>query len=530
VEHLEEVWAASAAELDPRTPTDYQVNRPNVMQGDDGRRLVTWPTTRVSYARLAGVGRDVVLIRGIEPNMRWKQFTHEILGVCHELGVELVVTLGALLADSPHTRPVPVTGTSSDEGLTRSLHLEPSRYEGPTGIVGVVQDACTRAGVPALSIWAAVPHYVAQPPCPKATLALLRHIEDLLDMPIPLGDLPEDARAWERGVDELAEEDPEVADYVRSLEEAKDLTDAPEASWRRDRAGVRAVPAAARGRTTAQLDTCPIPVCSGMTGTRAAALAQELRERIALADTGPGGALESEAVLGSRYGVSRVTVRRALEELRAQGLVESRRGAGWFVTAASFHQTSRWGPSGTPSRRCRRPASRPPAGWSTSASARPLQRSRPASGSTATVTRSTPRSVRSVDGVPLDVSHEWVPGALAASVSRADAEGAGIWADPAAPGPPDRRRAPVDDRRADHGRRCRAAGEPAGTPLLLVRRLALDPAGVPLALSDHRYLAHRFSLEVEFRGWSSAASAEPPGLRSTPDHVSTVTEERQTAP
>ena len=231
VEHLEEVWeAVPLTELDSEDYYDYQVNRPNVMQGDDGRRLVTWPTTRVSYARLAGVGRDVVLIRGIEPNMRWKQFTHEILGVCHELGVELVVTLGALLADSPHTRPVPVTGTSSDEGLTRSLHLEPSRYEGPTGIVGVVQDACTRAGVPALSIWAAVPHYVAQPPCPKATLALLRHVEDLLDVPIPLGDLPEDARAWERGVDELAEEDPEVADYVRSLEEAKDLTDAPEAS------------------------------------------------------------------------------------------------------------------------------------------------------------------------------------------------------------------------------------------------------------------------------------------------------------
>jgi predicted ATP-grasp superfamily ATP-dependent carboligase len=171
-----------------------------------------------------------VLVRGIEPNMRWRQFTGEVLGVCHELGVEMVVTLGALLADSPHTRPVPVTGTSSDEAVARSLHLEPSRYEGPTGIVGIVQDSCTRAGIPALSIWAAVPHYVAQPPCPKATLALLRHVEDLLDVPIPLGELPEDARAWERGVDELAAEDPEVADYVRSLEEAKDLTEAPEAS------------------------------------------------------------------------------------------------------------------------------------------------------------------------------------------------------------------------------------------------------------------------------------------------------------
>ena len=231
VEHLEEVWSAiPLAALDPEDYYDYQVNRPTVSVGDDGRRLVTWPTTRVSYARLADLGRDVVLIRGIEPNMRWQSFAGEILGYCHELGVEMVVTLGALLADSPHTRPVPVTGTSSDEALTRSLNLEQSRYEGPTGIVGIVQDACTRAGVPALSIWAAVPHYVAQPPCPKATLALLRHIEDLLDVPIPLGDLPEDARAWERGVDELAAEDAEVADYVRSLEEAKDLAEAPEAS------------------------------------------------------------------------------------------------------------------------------------------------------------------------------------------------------------------------------------------------------------------------------------------------------------
>ena len=231
VEHLESVWSARPlTELDPEDYYDYQVNRPTVSLTEQGRRVVTWPTTRVSYARIPEIDRDVVLVRGIEPNMRWQQFAREILGVCHELGVEMVVTLGALLADSPHTRPVPVSGTSSDEAVARSLNLETSRYEGPTGIVGVVQDACTRAGVPALSIWAAVPHYVAQPPCPKATLALLRHIEELLDVPIPLGDLPEEARAWQRGVDELAAEDSEVADYVRSLEEAKDLTEAPEAA------------------------------------------------------------------------------------------------------------------------------------------------------------------------------------------------------------------------------------------------------------------------------------------------------------
>jgi proteasome assembly chaperone (PAC2) family protein len=220
VEHLEEVWSATLlTEMDPEDYYDYQVNRPTVSMGEDGRRLVTWPTTRVSFARLPDVGRDLVLIRGIDPNMRWKQYTHEILGVCHELGVEMVVTLGALLADSPHTRPVPVTGTSSDDAVVRTLHLEPSRYEGPTGIVGVVQDACTRAGVPALSIWAAVPHYVAQPPCPKATLALLSRLEDVLDLPVPLADLAEEADEWEKRVRAAAEQDAELGEYVRELEE-----------------------------------------------------------------------------------------------------------------------------------------------------------------------------------------------------------------------------------------------------------------------------------------------------------------------
>ena len=140
------------------------------------------------------------------------------------------MTLGALLADVPHSRPVPITGLASDPELVESLNLDRSSYEGPTGIVGVFGDACNGAGVPAVSIWAAVPHYVAQPPSPKATLALLRRVEDLLDVPIPMGELPEEARAWERGVDELAADDTEVADYVRSLEEARDTTELPEAS------------------------------------------------------------------------------------------------------------------------------------------------------------------------------------------------------------------------------------------------------------------------------------------------------------
>jgi hypothetical protein len=142
----------------------------------------------------------------------------------------MVVILGALLGDTPHTRPVPVSGITSDPDLARTMDLEETRYEGPTGIVGILQEACTHAGVPAVSLWAAVPHYVSQPPNPKATLALLNRLEDLVDLRIPLGELPEDARAWQLGVDQLAAEDSEVAEYVQTLEEARDTAELPEAS------------------------------------------------------------------------------------------------------------------------------------------------------------------------------------------------------------------------------------------------------------------------------------------------------------
>ena len=231
VAHLEQVWGATPlAELDPEEYHDFQVNRPTVSLDDDGRRQVTWPTTRLFWARPPGASRDVVLVRGIEPSMRWRTFVREILGHADRLQVGTLVTLGALLADVPHTRPIPVTTTSDDSTVMERLALEPSRYEGPTGIVGVLHEAATRAGVPGLSLWAAVPHYVAQPPSPKATLALLRRVEELLDVTVPLGELPEDARAWEHGVDELAEEDGEIGEYVRQLEEAKDTADLPEAT------------------------------------------------------------------------------------------------------------------------------------------------------------------------------------------------------------------------------------------------------------------------------------------------------------
>jgi proteasome assembly chaperone (PAC2) family protein len=231
IDHLIRVWDARIiGAIDPEEFYDFQVNRPVVRTDELGHRQITWPSTHLAVASPPELDRDVILVRGIEPNMRWRQFCAELLAACDDLGGRLVVTLGALLADTPHTRPIPVTGTATEPYLVDRLKLEQSTYEGPTGIVGVFADACVRLDVPAVSYWAAVPHYVAQPPCPKATLALLGQLEELLECSIPLGELHEDARAWERGVDELAEEDEDVADYVRALEETRDTTELPEAS------------------------------------------------------------------------------------------------------------------------------------------------------------------------------------------------------------------------------------------------------------------------------------------------------------
>ncbi|WP_320775236.1 PAC2 family protein [Streptomyces sp. CRN 30] len=231
VAHLDREWKGEVfAALDAEDYYDFQVNRPTVWL-DGGVRKITWPTTRLSVVRVGGdKPRDLVLVRGIEPSMRWRSFCNELLGFAHELGVELVVVLGALLGDTPHTRPVPISGVTSDPDLAQRMDLEETKYEGPTGIVGILQEACTHAGVPAVSLWAAVPHYVSQPPNPKATLALLNRLEDLIDVRVPLGELPEDARAWQVGVDQLAAEDSEVAEYVQTLEEARDTAELPEAS------------------------------------------------------------------------------------------------------------------------------------------------------------------------------------------------------------------------------------------------------------------------------------------------------------
>jgi proteasome assembly chaperone (PAC2) family protein len=223
VEHLALEWdARPLADIDSDEYYDFQVNRPTVNQIDGVTRRIDWPTTSISYCSPRGADRDIVLVRGIEPNMRWRAFCAEIVDLAQELGVETTVMLGALLADTPHTRPVPVTGAAYSSESAARYNLAESRYEGPTGITGVLQDLFVQAGLPAVSFWAAVPHYVSTPPNPKATVALLTRVEEVLDIEVPLGTLPEQAEEWERAVTEMTEDDEEIADYVRGLEERGD--------------------------------------------------------------------------------------------------------------------------------------------------------------------------------------------------------------------------------------------------------------------------------------------------------------------
>ncbi|WP_226347031.1 PAC2 family protein [Agilicoccus flavus] len=230
VEHLAQLWdAVPVAAIDPEDYYDFQVNRPRVAN-EDGRRRLSWPTTRLLHAPRALGGRDVILVQGIEPSTRWRSFVVELLEAITDIDAVLVVALGALLADVPHTRPCPVSVFSEDARLTHRLGLEEPTYEGPTGIVGVLADAAAQNDLPTLSCWVSVPHYAGGTPSPKATLALLSRLEDVLEATIDRGELEELSKAWERGVDELAASDEEVSEYVQALEEAQDTADHPEAS------------------------------------------------------------------------------------------------------------------------------------------------------------------------------------------------------------------------------------------------------------------------------------------------------------
>lgn len=223
VEQMGLTWDATPlTELDPEGYYDFQVSRPTVKLVDGVTRTIEWPTTRLSVCRLPDAAHDVILVHGIEPNFRWRAFCDELLKIALEHEVSTVLSLGALLADVPHTRPIQVTGSAHDEATAERLNLTRSRYQGPTGISGVFQDACVQAGIPAVSFWASVPHYVSQAPSPKATLALLHRVEEALDVEVPLGALPEQADEWETEVSQIASEDDEISEYIRALEEREE--------------------------------------------------------------------------------------------------------------------------------------------------------------------------------------------------------------------------------------------------------------------------------------------------------------------
>jgi proteasome assembly chaperone (PAC2) family protein len=215
--YLRDRWGATPfADVDPEEFLDFQVTRPTVRLEAGVTRRIDWPELRFSHARVGA--RDVVLFLGIEPNMRWRTFTEAIVGVAGDLGVESALTLGAFLADVPHTLPTPVAGSAVDQRGAEELGLSTSRYEGPTGIVGVLHDALARSGYPGASLWAAVPHYLPGGPNPKAALALVKRVSSFTGMPVETDTLERAASTWETQVSSTIDENAELSAYVRQLE------------------------------------------------------------------------------------------------------------------------------------------------------------------------------------------------------------------------------------------------------------------------------------------------------------------------
>jgi proteasome assembly chaperone (PAC2) family protein len=208
------------ATIDPEDFYDFQATRPRIKLVEGQTRQIVWPEVELYEARVPRAPRDLILLSGSEPSFRWRTFSKLIVEVAEAIGVQLVVTLGALLADVPHTRPVSVTGLASDPALVARLGLASSSYEGPTGIVGILHSACQEAGLPSASLWAAVPHYIAAAPNPKAALALVRKLEGLVGVAVNASDLESAAGDYERQVNLAVQSDPDVQAFVERLEQA----------------------------------------------------------------------------------------------------------------------------------------------------------------------------------------------------------------------------------------------------------------------------------------------------------------------
>jgi predicted ATP-grasp superfamily ATP-dependent carboligase len=223
---LAKTWGAEQfASIDPEEFYDFQATRPMVSLVDGITRQIDWPENDFYHASPEGLGRSALLLLGVEPSMRWRRFSSLIVDLAREYDVEMVVTLGALLADVPHTRPSPVTGTAGDQQLVEQLGLQMSRYEGPTGIVGVLHDACNKASLPSVSLWAAVPHYVSLAPSPRAALALCQRLGDLLETTIDTAELEQAVDPYTERVTEAVSSDEETAEYVQELERRAEMID-----------------------------------------------------------------------------------------------------------------------------------------------------------------------------------------------------------------------------------------------------------------------------------------------------------------
>jgi hypothetical protein len=227
----EQLSLTPLASVDPEDYYDYQFTRPTVAATDDGRRALRWPgTTLYGPAIDPGDEPSLYLLLGIEPSRSWKNFTAEVLDAALAVDVSAVVLLGAMLADVPHTRPISIFTTSENPDVRHAFAVERSSYEGPVGILSVISDAAEALGIPTVSVWASVPHYVHNAPSPKAVLALVDKLEEIVDIVVDRGELLSDAAEWEQGIDALAEDDDEMASYIQQLEQARDTVESPDAS------------------------------------------------------------------------------------------------------------------------------------------------------------------------------------------------------------------------------------------------------------------------------------------------------------
>ncbi|HWI06007.1 MAG TPA: PAC2 family protein [Solirubrobacteraceae bacterium] len=223
----ESLGAKRFARLDPEEFYDFQATRPHIGFTEDRKREVTWPGIEILAARVPRAPRDLILVQGPEPSMRWRSFTRHLVDLAEALDTQLVVTMGALLADVPHSHPVSITGLASDDALVEKIALRETTYEGPTGIVGVLHAACIDAGLPSASLWAAVPHYVAAAPNPKAALALVRKVETLVAVTVDASELESATEDYERQVGQAVQSDPDVQAFVERLEQAAERDTTP---------------------------------------------------------------------------------------------------------------------------------------------------------------------------------------------------------------------------------------------------------------------------------------------------------------